>query len=209
MDDANDIGTAQRALAECAYFLRAVHAEAALRGVSEAEIYSYVRTHDDLPPVPRPDIAVPAEELAEDPAEASPPPARGGARAKPAAAKGGNVPPKGAKGPPGRKLKREGTRLTFDIDESMPVGPQLRDALSKNAVRVIDLFRDWDDDQSGNVSKKEFRKAMGQLGFEAHRKEIDALFDSWDPDGSGSLELGARSRRDLPEIRRLADDAET
>ena len=45
MDDANDIGTAQRALAECAYFLRAVHAEAALRGVSEAEIYSYVRTH--------------------------------------------------------------------------------------------------------------------------------------------------------------------
>ena len=27
VDDANDIGTAQRALAECAYFLRAVQAE--------------------------------------------------------------------------------------------------------------------------------------------------------------------------------------
>ena len=65
------------------------------------------------------------------------------------------------KGGPKRRLKREATRLTFDIDESMPVGPQLRDALSKNAVRVIDLFRDWDDDQSGNVSKKEFRKARG------------------------------------------------
>ena len=29
---------------------------------------------------------------------------------------------------------------------------------------------------------------MGQLGLEAHRKEIDALFESWDPDGSGSIE---------------------
>ena len=65
---------------------------------------------------------------------------------------------------------------------------QLRDALSKNAVRVIDLFRDWDDDQSGTVSKKEFRKAMNQFGLEAQRKEVDALFDSWDPDGSGSIE---------------------
>ena len=65
---------------------------------------------------------------------------------------------------------------------------QLRDALSKNAVRVIDLFRDWDDDQSGSVSKKEFRKAMNQFGLDAHKKEVEALFDSWDPDGSGSIE---------------------
>ena len=39
------------------------------------------------------------------------------------------------------------------------------------------------------MSKKEFRKAMPMLGLEVPKKEIDALFDSWDPDGSGSLTL--------------------
>ena len=38
--------------------------------------------------------------------------------------------------------------------------PQLRGALTKNAVRVIELFRDWDDDGSGTITKKEFVKAM-------------------------------------------------
>ena len=51
--------------------------------------------------------------------------------------------------------------MRFDLQEKSDktVAEQLRDALSKAAVRVIDLFRDWDDDQSGTVSKKEFRKA--------------------------------------------------
>jgi len=30
---------------------------------------------------------------------------------------------------------------------------------------------------------------MPLLGLEVPKKEIDALFDSWDPDGSGKLEL--------------------
>ena len=33
-------------------------------------------------------------------------------------------------------------------------------------VRVIDLFREWDEDGDGTVSKKEFRKAMPLLGLE-------------------------------------------
>ena len=64
---------------------------------------------------------------------------------------------------------------------------QLRDILSKNAVRVIDLFREWDEDGDGTVSKKEFRKAMPLLGLDVPKKEIDALFDEWDPDGSRRL----------------------
>ena len=31
-------------------------------------------------------------------------------------------------------------------------------------MRVIDLFREWDDDESGYVDKKEFVRAMRQLG---------------------------------------------
>ena len=45
--------------------------------------------------------------------------------------------------------------------------PQLRDALAKNAVRVGDLFREWDDDNNGKVSKEEFTRGLKELGFEA------------------------------------------
>ena len=37
--------------------------------------------------------------------------------------------------------------------------------LNDNAVRVIDLFREWDEDGSGAVSKKEFRCAVTHLFF--------------------------------------------
>eukprot|EP00964_Phaeocystis_antarctica_P107643 scaffold72325_cov28-Phaeocystis_antarctica.AAC.2 len=52
-------------------------------------------------------------------------------------------------------------------------------------VRVIDLFREWDEDGNGTVSKKEFRKAMPMLGLQLLVEEVDGLYDSWDPDGSG------------------------
>ena len=65
---------------------------------------------------------------------------------------------------------------------------QLREVLVNNAVRVIDLFREWDEDGDGTVTKREFRKAIPALGVHAPRAEIDALFDSFDPDGSGSIE---------------------
>ena len=50
--------------------------------------------------------------------------------------------------------------------EQVSVADQLRDALVNNAVRVIDLFREWDEDGDGTVSKKEFRKAIIHLGLE-------------------------------------------
>ena len=37
---------------------------------------------------------------------------------------------------------------------------QLRDALAKNALRVGDLFREWDDDNNGKVSKDEFTRGL-------------------------------------------------
>ena len=66
--------------------------------------------------------------------------------------------------------------------------------LTTNAARVIDLFREWDEDASGTVSKKEFRKAMPMLGLDVPAEDVDALFDSWDPDGSGMLELKELTR---------------
>ena len=59
---------------------------------------------------------------------------------------------------------------------------------------MIDLFREWDEDASGSVSKKEFRKAMPMLVLDVPAEDVDALFDSWDPDGSGMLELKELTR---------------
>ena len=66
---------------------------------------------------------------------------------------------------------------------------QLRDALTTNMVRVIDLFREWDDDNSGSVSKKEFRKAMPMMGLDVPKEEIDKIFDEWDADKSGIIAI--------------------
>ena len=36
---------------------------------------------------------------------------------------------------------------------------------------------------------------MPRIGLDVSRAEIDALFDSWDPDGSGALELAELNRQ--------------
>ena len=51
---------------------------------------------------------------------------------------------------------------------------QLKAALHKNLARVIDIFRDWDEDYSGTIDGKEFRKAIKSLGFDAPREEVTA-----------------------------------
>ena len=56
-------------------------------------------------------------------------------------------------------------------------------------MRVGDLFREWDDDNNGKVSKDEFTRGLKELGFEASDSTIHEVFDTWDPDGSGVLEL--------------------
>ena len=38
------------------------------------------------------------------------------------------------------------------------------------------------------VSKKEFFKAMRYLGLGVPQEEADALYDSFDPDGGGSID---------------------
>ena len=63
---------------------------------------------------------------------------------------------------------------------------QIRDYLSTKAVRVIELFRQWDDDDTGKIEKKEFRRGMKELGLTASTKQLNTLFDMWDPDKSGA-----------------------
>ena len=46
--------------------------------------------------------------------------------------------------------------------------------------RVIDIFREWDEDGGGEISKREFAKAMSILGVD--RATLDDLFDVIDTD---------------------------
>jgi Ca2+-binding EF-hand superfamily protein len=78
--------------------------------------------------------------------------------------------------------------------EAGSVAEQLLKALDKNLMRVIDLFREWDDDDSGSVSKKEFRRALPCLGLRVDKAEADSLFDSFDGDRSGSIEYNELHR---------------
>jgi len=80
----------------------------------------------------------------------------------------------------------------FDLDPSSgaaAVKEQLRAAMTDVAnVRVIDVFRAWDTDESGTISRREFAKAMATLGLAATTEEMEDIFATFDPDGSGTIE---------------------
>ena len=79
--------------------------------------------------------------------------------------------------------KKEG--ITLSGKGTMP--EQIAEALKSQATRVMDLFRSWDRDGDGEVSRSEFHKAIPALGIEADKKDVDELFNMWDADGGGSL----------------------
>ena len=62
---------------------------------------------------------------------------------------------------------------------------QVRKIMNEHAVRLIDIFREWDDDGNGALDKKELRAALAALGYEAPKFAIDELFRDIDTDNSG------------------------
>jgi len=85
----------------------------------------------------------------------------------------------------------------IDLDEgpgALEISEQIALALKGVASRVLDLFREWDTNGDGEISKKEFRKAMVSLGLEVPVKDVDALFDKWDGDGGGCIQYKELNR---------------
>lgn len=70
----------------------------------------------------------------------------------------------------------------FDVDESSDksVAEQLRAELCREHVRVIDVFRTWDDDDTGSISKVEFRRGLTEMKFDATAEVMDRLFEEWE-----------------------------
>ena len=77
--------------------------------------------------------------------------------------------------------------MRVSAKDSRPVQERIKETLENNAVRIVDLFREWDLNNSGTVSKKEFRRAPALLGIKMPATEVDALFDAFDSDGLGIL----------------------
>ena len=66
---------------------------------------------------------------------------------------------------------------------------QLREVLFTNAVRVIDLFRAWDDDGNGKIDEREFRRAIATLiDGSVPKHAAKDLYRQFDRDGSGGID---------------------
>lgn len=65
---------------------------------------------------------------------------------------------------------------------------QLKEAVTKTKQKVLNLFREWDYDGDGKVSRSEFHRALAHLSFEAPKATIDQLFDLIDTDRSNHIE---------------------
>ena len=114
--------------------------------------------------------------------------------------------------------KRSGNilgQLNIKATELDTLPELIRAALHKRHVRVIDLFRQLDDDSSGTISLVEWVKAMREFGLQAPSDAIGAVFHSFDPDHSGTIEyselhnLLIRSVQKHPRLAQLKTRAET
>lgn len=82
-----------------------------------------------------------------------------------------------------------------DVEEAKcfdTVASKLGRLLMEKAIKVEGLMNEWDRNHDGDISKQEFRLNVRKLGLlegEANTKELDALYESLDSDGSGALDL--------------------
>jgi len=82
---------------------------------------------------------------------------------------------------------------------------ELRWKLVAQMQKLQTVFRTWDDDNNGTVSRKEFRQGVALLGVDASQSTIDELFDLVDADHSGFLSYRELGRKlSAPELHGIA-----
>lgn len=93
---------------------------------------------------------------------------------------------------PRRNSKTISVLGNLDLDESEdapPVSEQIVAALMANAGKILDLFRSWDDNFDGVITRVEFHEALRILGLDVEEETIDIIFTQWDRDASGCITL--------------------
>ena len=66
-----------------------------------------------------------------------------------------------------------------------------KEAIGTNRQALSELFREWDTDGDGMVSKREFRKGVTMLRLGAPVEAVNDLYDAWDVNGDGLLSFEA------------------
>lgn len=93
--------------------------------------------------------------------------------------------------------QEEGAHAKFDTVEA-----QLGRLLNDRKIKLEDLMKEWDRNRDGDISKQEFRLHVKKLGLDTNTAKIDALYDSLDLDGSGSLDTEEMKEA----LRKMQDD---
>ena len=98
--------------------------------------------------------------------------------------------PRASRVPPPTVLRvSRAVRRLSRLGRGERIETSLAKAVKQMSVRTMDVFKDWDTNSDGVISRKEFRNAMKALGAEGTEADHDALFDSWDADKSGALDF--------------------
>lgn len=97
-----------------------------------------------------------------------------------------------------RRLTGAPTEMTVGEDEDdfrmeahhpmRPSGLQPRNRIFSGEPTALNLFRFFDADGGGSISKEEFRQAMQQIGNNPSSEEIDVMFADADCDGDGEID---------------------
>jgi hypothetical protein len=64
-----------------------------------------------------------------------------------------------------------------------------KDMLLEQREQIIEMFRTWDVDQNGMLSKQEFRHGIVRLYADAPLHEVNGLFNALDVNGNGKLSV--------------------
>ena len=97
-------------------------------------------------------------------------------------------------------------RLTSAPQEALKkrIPRRLAAVLTQNVSsgkRVMDVFRGWDVDGDGQITKAELTAGLARLKLAFDPADIETLFADWDPDGSGTL-----SHRELNTVLKAAKE---
>ena len=87
----------------------------------------------------------------------------------------------------------------LEIDPQRPI-ESLQNGLAKNAAVLIELFKSWDADNDGTVSRKEFCKGVKFLGVPIEKAYALELFDRYDPDKSGTMDFRELQKMLRPQV---------